>query len=1104
MNEPKTPTQLRKEWNLKKLEDGTLRLNSYKGFDTEIEVPAAIGKDAVTALGPECMAGYTLYSRASSEQVAHRQTITSVVIPEGVTTIGDHAFFRCERLETVKLPSTLKFIDERAFCGCFRLRNIQLPDGVQLAEGVFNGCTGLEDDQGVILRNGVLFSAGRAEKLVLPAGVTAIDPLAFQDALALREVTFPEGLQKLPEGLLRTCKALQTVTIPPSVTDIGIGLLPYHGVTVYGYRGSAAERLQMSYCCKKFVSLGVIVKEKTDFVIENGVLTRYTGKEKTVIVPDGVRAITSYGANSWNSIGAFAHNKVIEQVILPDSVEVITGRAFAQCEHLQDIRIPDSLVSTEVSTFDGTPWLASQPQGALYAGKVLLRYDGTDPELIVRTGTIAIGDAACTDLHTLTRVVLPEGLVRIGEDAFCGCTALEEIVVPASVTEIADGAFSGVTLKRCGGTGLHRKDRLSARFKIFYNGNPTDTAWLALYQPDATWRKAVRDAINAHPEMLSDVIRTMADLMEGMTEPDKTACTRAGAFALEMCKGVEPEALQALYRALQAKKQSIVQKLAADEVFQQQMAGGVQEDLSALHPVEARLVQELKYTPAFEKVLGNVPAGVHYAHDTELCARRVIACIVYAYVRQYDPDHVRFVSSYKTQCTTYTRVPQADEAAAALEPLELQKVLLKMAEQQQGEYWLPYARYADDKHVVSLLSQMRTWDNWTKYGATGRKCMMTARSGLLLNDTKAAMIHMDQTGNLELYASLRGTDAETLRDTVLADFGFDADRTLRYDLGGNTVEVQIDRELNLTLFDTNAGKFVKSIPKKGADPDLHAKAKSALSDLCKNIKKVVTNRKHLLFADFLSGKARAAEAWQSAYVNNPVLYAVARLLVWAQGNATFVLTDAGAVDCTGALYTITDAPVRVAHPLEMSPEECAAWQQYFQKNGLRQPFEQVWEPVYDPAHIRPDRYEGITMKVYQLTNREAHGIRVWGLGSYSNEYGFTLTDCEIGQKPTEWTFVRGITDKEAGFELGKFHFTQFTRAVNHIVYLFDKWTVTERVLKDDVSVRDMLEGFTQAQIMEFIRLATEHGSVNCAAMLLSYQNAHFEAFDPMAEFTLDL
>ena len=130
-------------------------------------------------------------------------------------------------------------------------------------------------------------------------------------------------------------------------------------------------------------------------------------------------------------------------------------------------------------------------------------------------------------------------------------------------------------------------------------------------------------------------------------------------------------------------------------------------------------------------------------------------------------------------------------------------------------------------------------------------------------------------------------------------------------------------------------------------------------------------------------------------------------------------------------------------------------------------------------------------------------------GSYDNllplveEYGFELTDCKMEQEGSEWRFVSGITD-DATFSLGKFTFEKFTRYVNHIVYLFDKWTVSGRLLNGDTSVEPLLKAFTAAQIREFVKLTTDKELTEVTAMLLQYQTEHFAEFDPLAEFTLDL
>ena len=95
------------------------------------------------------------------------------------------------------------------------------------------------------------------------------------------------------------------------------------------------------------------------------------------------------------------------------------------------------------------------------------------------------------------------------------------------------------------------------------------------------------------------------------------------------------------------------------------------------------------------------------------------------------------------------------------------------------------------------------------------------------------MLYADKAGILDKYARKRGLDTDVLRDSVMADFGLDKDGRKTFDLGNTTVEVSVNKELKLNLYDTNAGKDVKSIPKRSADPDKYEKAKAEFADIKK-------------------------------------------------------------------------------------------------------------------------------------------------------------------------------------------------------------------------------------------------------------------------------
>ena len=81
--------------------------------------------------------------------------------------------------------------------------------------------------------------------------------------------------------------------------------------------------------------------------------------------------------------------------------------------------------------------------------------------------------------------------------------------------------------------------------------------------------------------------------------------------------------------------------------------------------------------------------------------------------------------------------------------------------------------------------------------------------------------------------------------------------------------------------------------------------------------------------------------------------------------------------------------------------------------------------------------------------------------------------------------------------------TKFSRYANHIIYLLDKWTIEERILKNDSTIGDVLDGFTVAQLLEFIKMASDKNSTDSLAVLMDFKDKKYQNIDPMAKFTLD-
>jgi hypothetical protein len=457
---------------------------------------------------------------------------------------------------------------------------------------------------------------------------------------------------------------------------------------------------------------------------------------------------------------------------------------------------------------------------------------------------------------------------------------------------------------------------------------------------------------------------------------------------------------------------------------------------------------------------------------------------------------------------------EPDKAAALLDHEGLMGLLWANAKTLNSLSWLlPYCRFANGKEIQALLSERKAWGDWYRYSKKGRDAQeLLDKYALMLSDTREAMLELDKTKNpwsregetlLTRYAQLRGIGTETLWDTVLADFGLDKDGKKVYDLEGNTVTVSLAQDLTLSIFDGNAGKAVKSIPKKGAAPQKYEAAKADFAEMKKNAKKVAKARCDRLFQDFLSGAKYPAEKWQASYLGeNPLLRQVASLLVWSQDGQTFTLRDGAAIDSGEQPYAVGSKPIQVAHPMEMKPGDVLAWQKYFNNYGIKQPFAQVWEPVVRESAIRPNMYQNIELPLYRFKGKEKHGV------SFSYDYSLCILSisfagCELELDCSALDLYHNSLDLDGLVKLGGFTFKKYTRQVNHIVALLDQWTIIGWIMRDDASIVAHLDGATLAQVMEYLNLAIDNGKTNVTAELLNYKNEHFPDFDPLAEFTLD-
>ena len=142
------------------------------------------------------------YDYRTPEGNERGRTINKVIVEEGITYIGDFAFYGCTYLDSVSLPSTLKSIGDLAFADC-PFETIDIPSGVtSIGQSAFNGCSNLTS-------------------ITIPEGVKYIERQAFQNCSSLTSVTIPDGVIQIGMYAFVDCTGLQTVSIPSSIQNIG-------------------------------------------------------------------------------------------------------------------------------------------------------------------------------------------------------------------------------------------------------------------------------------------------------------------------------------------------------------------------------------------------------------------------------------------------------------------------------------------------------------------------------------------------------------------------------------------------------------------------------------------------------------------------------------------------------------------------------------------------------------------------------------------------------------------------------------------------------------------------------------------------------------------
>lgn len=393
--------------------DGVTTLQAY-AFDGCTSLQSAVIGNGITSLEGHVFGGCS--------------TLSSVTIGSGVTTIKSFAFTGCSSLAELTIPANVTTIASYAFSEV-GLVNIVIPDTVTtFGDHVFYGCSSLESvtlgSAITEIGDGMFFGLTALESVMLRGNVTSIGENAFFNCTSLAAFSFPATVTSVGESAFWGCSALAIEVRFPENSTIGRFAFFGSGITyVFVDKGGQVGSLAFAEC--KNLARAIIADKES------------TSGSKLLLSTKGRRLLGAASEDATEIADhAFFGCSDLESVALGKSVDSVGQGAFSGCPKLATFN-----VDPENDNYKTENGMLLTKDGA-----TLISAFGEETSVTVPDGVVTVSGSAFAGYATLQSVVLPSGVTTIGEAAFSNATAFASITIPASVTTIDANAFCDTVL----------------------------------------------------------------------------------------------------------------------------------------------------------------------------------------------------------------------------------------------------------------------------------------------------------------------------------------------------------------------------------------------------------------------------------------------------------------------------------------------------------------------------------------------------------------------------------------------------------------------------------------------------------------------------------
>ena len=414
--------------------DGQL-WKDYRSFITSVVI-----EDGVTSIG-----NYA-FSKCAN--------LTSVIIPNGVTSLGDNAFNECTGLTSIDIPASVTSIGVSAFYQCTGLTSIDIPASVtSIGDYAFCDCTGLTS-------------------IDIPASVTSIGYGAFWES-GLTSINIPASVTSIGEAAFYHCTDLTSVDIPASVTSIGNSAFSgCTGLTSIDIPASVTSISNYAFYKSGLTSITIPASVTS---IGEGAFQNCTGLTSVTVYASSAPTLGDYAFNDCTNLAdiyVFSgfvddYQNAAKWIAYKDIIKGINGGYCGTTDHETDVVWVLSGTSPNYTlTISGTGAMADYGEN----NQPWKDYLSSITSVVIEDGVTSIGSNAFRK-SSLTSVTIPASVTSIGSDAFMFCsnltsvtfadgsqlesiggdyafayTGLTSFTIPASVTSIGNRAFEGSNL----------------------------------------------------------------------------------------------------------------------------------------------------------------------------------------------------------------------------------------------------------------------------------------------------------------------------------------------------------------------------------------------------------------------------------------------------------------------------------------------------------------------------------------------------------------------------------------------------------------------------------------------------------------------------------